>query len=253
MPNVRVDGANINYGVAGTGESVVLLGDAGFGPWQWGWQQAALAGPYRVLTVDLRGVGGSTGTPDSVTTLAADVERVCRDADADRVHLVGFGLGGAVALQYAREYGRARSLVLLGTAADGQVVDHEAFRACFAAPDALNGLFSPTFCEARPDLVERIVGWRREEDANAVVRDAGLDATRAFDAGPLYEYTRPTLVLHGLDDPVVPVDAPGVGESLANGLPNGRFEAVEGRRLCHAEHSAAVNDEVLGFLEDHGR
>jgi hypothetical protein len=34
-------------------------------------------------------------------------------------------------------------------------------------------------------------------------------------------------------------------------LPNGRFEAVEGRRLAHAEFSAAVNDEVLDFLEQH--
>jgi pimeloyl-ACP methyl ester carboxylesterase len=93
-----------------------------------------------------------------------------------------------------------------------------------------------------------VVAWRREEDASEAVRTAALGALRAFDAGPLYELTTPALVLHAVDDPVVPFDA---GEALGDGLPNGRFEAVEGRRLAHAEFSAAVNDEVLGFLDAH--
>jgi pimeloyl-ACP methyl ester carboxylesterase len=248
MPSVSTDGATVDYGVDGSGETVVLLGDAGFGPWQWGWQHAALAGPYRVVTVAFRGTGGSESP--AVDELAADVEAVCRDAGAERVHLVGFGLGGAVSLRHAREYGRARSLVLVGTAARGSEVDADAFEALFTSPDALSGLFSPAFLDARPDLVDSVAEWRREEDPPEPVREAGLAAMRAFEAGPLYELTLPVLVLHALSDPVVPVDASGAGDSLANDLPGGRFEAVEGRRLAHAEHSAAVNDELLAFLEE---
>ena len=246
--HVSVDGARLQYGVAGSGDPVVLLGEAGFGPWQWGWQHDALAGPYRVLTVDARGHGGSTGTPDSVATLASDLDGVLADAGVDRAHLVGFGLGGAAALRYARAFGRARTLTLVGTPASGDAVDGEAFESLFAAPDALAGLFTEAFREARPDLCEQVVAWRREEDAPESVRAAALDALRSFDAGPLYELTTPALVLHAVDDPVVPAAA---GEELGGGLPNGRFEAVEGRRLAHAEFSAAVNDEVLGFLEAH--
>jgi pimeloyl-ACP methyl ester carboxylesterase len=246
--HVSVDGARVHYGSAGAGDPVVLLGEAGFGPWQWGWQHDALVGPYRVLTVDLRGHGESTGTPDSVATLASDLDAVLADADVDRAHLVGFGLGGVTALRYAREFGRARTLTLVGTPPSGESVDADTFRSLFADPTDRSGLFTDAFREARPDLCEQVTAWRREEDAPEAVREAALDAYRAFDAGPLYELTTPALVLHAVDDPVVPME---VGAELGDGLPNGRFEAVEGRRLAHAEFSAAVNDEVLDFLEQH--
>jgi len=246
--HVSVDGARVHYGSTGAGDPVVLLGEAGFGPWQWGWQHDALAGPYRVLTVDLRGHGGSTGTPDSVATLAADLDAVLADADVDRAHVVGFGLGGTTALRYAREFGRARTLTLVGAPTSGVAVDGDAFDSLFADPADLSGLFTRAFRETRPDLCEQVVAWRREEDAPAEMREAALDACRAFDVGPLYELTVPSLVLHAVDDPVVPM---AVGADLGDDLPNGRFEAMKGRRLAHAEFSAAVNDEVLGFLEAH--
>jgi pimeloyl-ACP methyl ester carboxylesterase len=246
--HVSVDGARVHYGSDGAGDPVALLGEAGFGPWQWGWQHDALAGPYRVLTVDPRGHGGSTGTPGSVATLAGDLDVVLADAGVDRAHLVGFGLGGATALRYAREFGRTRTLTLVGTPTSGEAVDAEAFRALFSDSADLSGLFTDAFREARPDLCEQVVAWRREEDAPESVREAALDACRGFDPVPLYELTVPSLVLHAVEDPVVSME---VGAELGDGLPNGRFEAVEGRRLAHAEFSAAVNDEVLGFLEAH--
>lgn len=252
VPETTRDGTTLHYELAGPDAApdapgwVVLLGEAGLGPWQWGWQHDALATTCRTLVCEYRGHGSSGGSPDSVRTLAADVEAVLRDAGADRVSLVGVGLGGMVALRYAREFDRARRLVLCGTAASGEAVDPGAFESLFESPDALDGLFSPAFCEARPDLAERIADWRREEDAPEPVREAALEAMEAFDAGPLYELSIPALVLHGLADPVVAREA---GESLAEGLPRGRFEAVEGRHLCHAEHAAAVTDELLAFLE----
>jgi pimeloyl-ACP methyl ester carboxylesterase len=72
-----------------------------------------------------------------------------------------------------------------------------------------------------------------------------LAAALSFDSGPLYELDHRALVLHAVDDPVVPLSA---GEELAEGLPNGTFEAVEGRRLAHVEHSVAVNDRLDEFL-----
>ena len=243
------DGTTLRYATAGPadGEPVALVGEAGLGPWQWGWQHGAL-GPFRTLAVDLRGTGaGPDAPPDpyDVGTLAADLEAVLADAGVRRVHLLGFGLGGMVCLRYAREYGRARSLALVGTASSGDAVDRESFAALFAAPDALSGAFTPAFREARPDLVDRVVEWRREEDPPAPVREAQLAAALAFEAGPLYDLGLPALVLHGVDDPVVPAPA---GEALAAGLPHCAFERVEGRRLAHLEHSVAVNDRLDAFL-----
>jgi pimeloyl-ACP methyl ester carboxylesterase len=241
------DGTTLRYATAGAedGEAVTLVGEAGFGSWQWGWQHGALA-PFRTLAVDLRGTGPDAPSgPYDVDALAADLEAVLADAGVRRAHLLGFGLGGMVCLGHAREYGRARSLTLVGTAASGWAVDREAFEAPFESPDALSELLTPEFLEVRPDLVERIVEWRREEDPPAEVREAQLAAALSFDAGPLYELDHRALVLHAVDDPVVPISA---GESLGEGLPRGTFESVEGRRLAHVEHSVAVNDRLDEFL-----
>lgn len=241
------DGTTLRYASAGPteGETVALVGEAGLGPWQWGWQHGRL-GPFRTLAVDLRGTGSSEPSgPYRVRTLAADLEAVLADAGVRRVHLLGFGLGGMVCLRHAREYGRARSLTLIGTVSTGDAIDRPAFEALFEAPDALSGAFTPAFREARADLVERIVEWRREEDPSPAVREAQFDAALSFEAGPLYELDTPSLVLHALDDPVVPTAA---GESLAEDLPHGIFEPVEGRRLAHLEHSVAVNDRLDEFL-----
>lgn len=240
------DGTTLRYASAGPddGETVALVGEAGLGPWQWGWQHGRL-GPFRTLAVDLRAGPDEPSGPYRVETLAADLQAVLADAGVRRVHLLGFGLGGMVCLRHAREYGRARSLTLVGTAADGGAIDRAAFEALFRTPDALSGAFTPAFREARLDLVERIVEWRREEDPSPAVREAQLEAALSFEAGPLYELDTPSLVLHALDDPVVPTAA---GEALADGLPHGTFEPVEGRRLAHVEHSVAVNDRLDEFL-----
>ena len=243
------DGTTLRYATAGPedGETLVLVGEAGFGPWHWGWQHGALS-PFRTLAVDLRGTGAAADAPPGpcrIGTLARDLESVLADAGVRRANLLGFGLGGMVCLRHAREYGRARSLTLVGTAASGEAVDREAFEAAFESPDALSELFTPAFRDARPDLVDRIVEWRRREDPPPEVRGAQVTAARSFDAGPLYELDHQALVLHAVDDPVVPLSA---GEGLADGLPHGTFEAIEGRRLAHVEHSMAVNDRLDEFL-----
>jgi len=252
MPTATADGTTLRYEVAGdAGPTVVFVPDAGFGPWLWGWQAPALSGRYRTVVYAPRGTERSDAEgPYTVGRFAADLEAVLAAADADRAHVVGAGLGGMVALRYAREYGRARSLVLFGAAASGDRVDADALAALH--PDdptrlreSLSLAFSDRFL-AGTGVVDEVVRWRREEDAAGDALAGHREAARNFEAGASYEVTLPALVCHGVDDPVVPAAA---GEELAADLPRGRFEAVEGKRCCFLEHSAAVTDAVEGFLE----
>ena len=251
MPTVSADGTTLRYEGDGDGPTVVFVPDVGFGPWVWGWQAPALAGRHRTVVYAPRGTGRSDATgPYTVDRFAADLEAVLAAADADRAHVVGAGLGGMVALRYAREYGRARSLVLFGAAASGDRVDADALAALH--PDdptrlreSLSLAFSDRFL-AETGVVDDVVGWRREEDAAGDALAGHREAAREFEAGALYEMTLPALVCHGVDDPVVPATA---GEELAADLPRGRFEAVDGKRCCFVEHSAAVTDAVDGFLD----
>ena len=256
---VTTDGTTLRYADAGDPDrpTVAFLPDAGFGPWSWGWQAPALAGPYRTLVSATRGTDGSNASaPYGVDRLAADLEAVLADASVDHVHLVGAGLGGMVALRYAREYGRARSLVLVGAAPSGDDVDDEALVRLHPSPDdrsVLRGSLSLAFSErfltdaaVGRDVAESVVEWRDDEDAGGDALAGHLDAVLRFDAGALHEVQLPTLVCHGVDDPVVPV---GAGQTLADALPRGRFEPVEGKRLCYVEHSAAVTDAIDGFVD----
>lgn len=258
MPRTTREGVTLYYETAGAGETVAFVGEAGYGAWQWGWQYDRVAGPFEALVWGLRGTGRSDAPsgPYAVDTLVDDLEAVLAAADARRVHLVGAGLGGMIALRHARRYGRTATLSLFGTAPEGQQIEERALRDLHAPADdtealraSLRGAFSPAFLEETA-LVERICGWRAEEDADRAAFEAQVAAALAFEAGPRYEVALPTLVYHGLDDPVVPVD---VGQELAEELPRGTFEAVEGRHLCFAEHSRAVNDRLLDFLDEHSR
>ncbi|WP_135829744.1 alpha/beta fold hydrolase [Halorussus halobius] len=263
MPYADADGVAIHYEVDGdgaTGETVVLLADAGYGAWQWSWQYPALAGPFEVVIPDLRGAGDSDA-PDrtgayGVAAMADDLDAVLADCGTRTAHLVGAGLGGMVALQYAREYSRADSLALLGTSAGGPRAApirpelRERLAPDPGDPDAVRRSLDPVAGEellASDDLVERIVTWRRAEDADREAARARLDAMADFDASDwLYEVTQPALVLHGASDGVVP---PEDGRLLAEGLPKGEFREFPGERLFFVERSKAVNDALVGFLE----
>jgi len=253
MPTTTNDGVSLHYQTTGDGPTVVFVGDVGYGAWLWGWHHDAVAGPYEALVWDLRGTGESDAPPGpcDVATLAADLEAVLSAHGVRSAHLVGAGLGGMVALQYAHEYGRARTLTLYNTAADGSDVDADALDALAldSGPEAsLSGAFSPQFREGAPDLVERITEWRRAEDATGDAFAAQAAATTGFAAPPLYEVTVPTEVYYGRSDPVVPTEA---AESLARDLPRGSAEAVEGRHCSFVEHATAVTDRLVAFLDEH--
>lgn len=244
----ETDGHALYYETAGSddSETITFLGEAGLGAWLWGWQQPRVAGPYETLVCDLRGAGRSDAPsgPYSVEGLAADVEAVLANAGVRRTHLVGAGLGGAVALRYAREYGRARSLMLFGTPPGGDHVERGALETLVAPEGSLSAGVSAAFLETVGP--ETIGAWRQADDPGPDATAAQIAALVGFDPGPLYELVCPALVCHGLDDPVVPAEA---GRELAAGLPKASFEPVVGRHLAFVEHSRPVTDRLLGFLD----
>lgn len=254
MPYASNDGVSLYYEADGNGEAVLCCGDIGLGAWQWGWQHAALAGPYELLVGDTRGCGRSDDPPEpcSIETLADDAVELLRDHNVRAAHVVGAGLGGMVALELARTTGRVRSLILIGTALAGDgyhpdpmgadPTDHQTLE------QSLEAAFSREFLEAQPDAIRDIVKWRAAEDADPESWEHQAAALDTFAIDAPYEITEPALVIHGTDDRLCP---PARGEELAADLPNGEFYEVEGAgHLAHIEASREVNDEIRGFLTE---
>ena len=256
MPSVNADGVSLRYETSGSGPAVVFVNDVGFGAWLWSYQHAAVAGPYEATVWDLRGTGESDAPegPYALSTLVSDLAAVVSATGSRRVHLVGAGLGGVIALEYARRHERAASLAVLGTA-PGDAVDEDALSAMAAPTDdpaalaaSLDTAFAPGVPEAHPDVIEQIAEWRGADDAEPARWRDQQAAWLGTALDDLYEITTPTLVMSGTDDAVVDPEATA---RLAEGLPRGEHRRVEGGHLCFLSESGTVSDELLAWLDEH--
>lgn len=259
MPTATNGSVSLYYQVDGSpteSEVVAFVPDAGLGGWSWGWQHAALAGPAATVVWDPRGTGRSDQPPGpyDLETMAADLETVLAAADVRRAHVVGAGLGGAVALTAARNSSRVQTLTLLGTGARGEDADLEPLFAPPTDRDAIRASLERTlsadFRSAQPEVVDGIVDWRVDGDADEAGWRAQVAALDEFDATDWgYEVSQPALVLHGTEDDLVPPDS---GRELAATLPRGTFEPIpEAGHLAFVERSRVVNDRIVGFVEEH--
>lgn len=253
MPTVERGDAELYYETAGSGETVAFVPDAGCGAWLWGWQYAALAGPFEVVVWNARGTGASSqpGGALSMGTFANDLDAVLADHGSEAVHVVGCGLGAMVALEYARRRGRARKLVLVSGASSGGAYDPTPL---FADPTdeaacrrTLGSALSDEFRAAQPDVVEDVADWRTQEDADRAAFDAQVAALEDWDADPLYEIGNDVLVVDGDADPL---RDSGAGEALTTGLPRAEREMFpDASHFVHVERSRPVNDAIQAFLD----
>lgn len=104
MEHAHINGLDLEYDVAGTGEPVLFISPVvadGFLPLL---SEPALAG-HQLITYHKRGWAGSTHTslPVSVADHAADAAALLHHLGVRRAHIAGHSSGAAVALQLAME------------------------------------------------------------------------------------------------------------------------------------------------------
>ena len=103
MKVAEVNGVELEYDVAGSGEPVLLISPVladGFLPLQF---EPVLADHYQLIRYHKRGWAGSTHTepPVSIEDHAADAAALLDHLDVSRAHVAGHSSGAAVALQLA--------------------------------------------------------------------------------------------------------------------------------------------------------
>jgi 3-oxoadipate enol-lactonase len=103
MPFFQDADSSIHYLERGRGEAVLLIHGLGCTGADWAFQVAALERHYRVIVPDLPGSGHSPAPPGGydIQGYAAALWRLLDHLKIERLNIVGFSLGGAVALEMA--------------------------------------------------------------------------------------------------------------------------------------------------------
>jgi len=102
----KVNGTTLHFVRGGKGPAVILI--HGF-PQDWFAYHAIiprLAKRFTVIAVDLRGIGGSTATPNGydAANMAEDIYQLASALKLEHVYLVGHDIGGMVTYAFVRRY-----------------------------------------------------------------------------------------------------------------------------------------------------
>ncbi|WP_067812103.1 alpha/beta fold hydrolase [Actinomadura kijaniata] len=117
--HAEVNGVRLHHVAGGHGDPLLLLGGWPQTWWQFHKIMPALAERFRVVAVDLRGMGGSdkpAGGYDK-RTMADDVHALIQHLGYDAAHVAGHDIGGMVAYALAANHpGGVRRIALLDIA-----------------------------------------------------------------------------------------------------------------------------------------
>lgn len=108
----------MNYRLDGNGKTLVFIHGLSDNMFYWEFLATNLKHDYQILRVDLRGHGESELGNEEITigTYANDLNNLLEKLDISEVNLIGFSLGGAVALDFTNKYPqKVDSLVLMSS------------------------------------------------------------------------------------------------------------------------------------------
>ena len=258
------DGVNIAYCVEGDGPTTILAAPAMIETFSLDhlmpvYQQfySDLGKGRRVIRFDWRGTGLSAHIPDgaSVHGSAADLAAVARAAGQACVVWASTNAGPAAVRFAVARPELVTHLILYGTYA----ATTDAFSQTLL--DGLRNLATADWQVAAQTIAD--MNGRREYPKDAaqlgdwfyqsVSGDAYLARTERGAAAPrdvsdmLSQVRAPTLILHRIADPIMPLSA---GQKLAAGIPGARFVPLEGQGhlFCLGDYSRilASVDALLG-------
>jgi non-heme chloroperoxidase len=270
MPFIKTqDGTNIFYREFGQGRPVILIHGWPLNGDMWEYQIPALvAGGNRVITYDRRGFGQSDQPWEGYNydIFADDLAALIDGLDLRDVSLVGFSMGGGEIARFIGRHGTTRlskavlisavTPYMLKTSDNPDGVDRSVFDEIVEGlkedrPHFLAGFGKSFFgvgLIAQP-VSQEILDWAQVHALKASPKGT-IDCVRAFSEtdfrSDLAKFDIPTLIIHGDDDQVVPIDVGG--RASARLVPHATFIAYAGAPHGLTDtHKDRVNADLLAF------
>jgi 3-oxoadipate enol-lactonase len=262
MPQVSVNGRNINYtDSGGDGTPVLLLHAFPLNSAQWEGQVEALSDRARFIAPDLMGFGGSDAPEDegsySMDSYADDAAALLDELGLDKVVLAGLSMGGYIAFAFLRRHGgRVSALVLADTKAEAdppEGIEKRTNQQAQVRSEGTAGLIEgltgallgePTR-EKKPDVVDNVKKLMDNPPAGFV---GALEAMkgRPDSTGDLASISVPTLIIVGENDGVTPPDA---SRKLHEHIGGSKLVVIpESGHLSNLEAPEAFNGAFGEFL-----
>ncbi len=267
MSKVQVGDLNLGYDEVSPPQpqaSVLLMTGLGANRSAWLGHLSLIGKHYRTVALDHRDAGDSDLSPEPYTTFdqAKDAAGAIQALGLGRTHVVGLSMGGFVAMELALNFPElVRSLILICTKISGP----EAIPANPEAAIALERfsdmnpieynekiyplLVAPDYFERNPGRLKRLA----EATAKNMMPDAAYQRQRATETSRTTHervqlISAPTLVIHGEDDRLVPVEN---GIVLAKKIPGARLLIYpDCGHLVTMEKPREFGRDALAFFQE---
>ncbi|SDN55508.1 alpha/beta fold hydrolase [Afipia sp. GAS231] len=256
MQFFEANGVATAYQTSGRGAPVVLLHGGEADHAMFDGLSHALNGHFTVIAYDQRDSGATKNPPASysLADLADDAAALIRGLGHERAHVFGTSLGGQIAQALAARHPDCIDRLILGSTwkinKSPLEVNPDAFRTLASyradtagnAPKIAEYFFPPECLRARPGLIDIFRGNSRD-DGQKARRGALLAQPVAAD---LATFDRPTLLLAGSDDRLIPnVETFAIAQGL---------KRVETRVIEQVGHVSSIQapervaEAVIAFL-----
>lgn len=266
------DGTDIYYKDWGSGEPVVFCHGWPLTADSWEAQMFFLSSKgYRCIAHDRRGHGRSSQPSDGneMNTYADDLATLIEHLDLQRAVLIGFSAGGGEVARYIGRHGTKRiakavlvsavpPLMLKTNANPGGLPNEvfDGFRASFLADrsqffkDVASGPFFGFNRPAAKISQGMIDSWWMQGMMGG--HKNTYECIKAFSetdfTEDLKKFDVPTLIIHGDDDQVVPIDA--AGRASARIVKNAKLIVYSGAPHGITDtHKKQLNEDLLAFLK----
>lgn len=249
----------INYLVEGKGEAVVLIHGLSDNLLYWEILASALKSDFKVIRYDLRGHGQSELGEDKITVglFSDDLKNLLDVLNVEKASLIGFSLGGMVAIDFAVKYpSMVSSLVLMSTASKlnshskgvldsfSKAID-EGFETFYDF--VLPLVLCPDVIEKNKEELETLKEIAAPLANNSAIKKA-IGAAFQFDLdGDLSKIDVPVLVLAGKHDGIF---LPSQQKEMREKIENSEFVVFDDVRhnLLVGENVSKMVDELKKFL-----